>query len=110
MYDDTTLKMETMRSVFLTSEPSGLTKQARRLIAHWPLGRVEVDKRTLIQDQFLFSVAFFFFFSLFAVYFCDQWLMYRALYEGVVLLIILIWILFLYQNDLYFAFCKLKPE
>ncbi len=61
MYDDN-FKMEKTHSVHLTPEPSSLTKQTRRLMAHRPLGRVEEDKCTVLQDRFLSSVAFFFFF------------------------------------------------
>lgn len=115
LYDDS-LETEKTCSVHLTLEASSPQKRNGHLVARQPLGRVEED----FSGSGFFPMWLFFFFWFFFICSVLLWpVIYVLCYlsmrigkknmTGVALLKVLIWILFLYPNDVvYFAFSKLN--
>lgn len=115
LYDDS-LETEKTCSVHLTLEASSPQKRNGHLVARQPLGRVEED----FSGSGFFPMWLFFFFLVFLYLQCtfvtsdlcivlSQYEKRKKNMTGVALLKVLIWILFLYPNDVvYFAFSKLN--
>lgn len=113
LYDDS-LETEKTCSVHLTLEASSPQKRNGHLVARQPLGRVEEDfSGSGFFPMWLFFLVFLY---LQCTFVTSDLCIVLSQYEnrkknmtGVALLKVLIWILFLYPNDVvYFAFSKLN--
>lgn len=113
LYDDS-LETEKTCSVHLTLEASSPQKRNGHLVARQPLGRVEEDfSGSGFFPMWLFFLVFLYLQCTFVTsdlcIVLSQYEKRKKNMTGVALLKVLIWILFLYPNDVvYFAFSKLN--